>query len=101
MKRIIAITLSAVIMLSVFAACGKKDENIKDDVKDEMTSIKNDVSDAVEDGKNDMEDIGDKLTENGNVTGHTGEGVLQEAITDISEMLDGDGNKETTKEKSR
>ena len=101
MKRIIAITISAVLMLTLFAACGKKEEEMKDDVKDELTTIRDDVSDAIEDGKNDMEDIGDKLTENGNVTNQTGEGALQEAITDVSEMLEGDTDKETTKERSR
>lgn len=100
MKRIIAITLSAVLMLTAFAACGKKeDESIKDDVKDEITTIENDMTEALTDGKNDLEDFADGLTENGNVTDQTGEGMLEEALTDLSEMLEGDGDKETTKEK--
>ena len=96
MKRIIAITLSAVLMLSLFAACGKKEEEMKDDVKEELTTIKDDISDAVEDGKDDAQGIMDDITENGNVTNQTGEGALQQAITDISEMLEGNGNKEDT-----
>lgn len=101
MKKIIAITLSAVLLLAIFAACGKKDENIKDDVKDEITTIRNDISDAIDDGKNDMNNIGDDLTENGNVTNQTGQGALEEAITDISEMLEGDNKDNTTKAKKR
>lgn len=89
MKRIIAITLSAILIFAIFAACGKKeDENIKDDVKDEITSMENDLSQALTEGKNDLEDFADDLTENGNVTDQTGEGVLEEALTDISEMLE-------------
>lgn len=96
MKRIIAITLSAVLMLSLFAACGKKEEEMKDDVKEELTTLKDDISDAVEEGKDDAQGIMDDITENGNVTNQTGEGALQQAITDISEMLEGNGNKEDT-----
>ena len=95
MKRIIAIILSAILMFALFAACGKKDE-IKDDVKDEITSMKNDISDEITEGKNDMQDFADDLTENGNVTDQTGEGMLEEAITDISEMLEGNGDDATT-----
>ena len=99
MKRIIAITLSAILIFAIFAACGKKeDENIKDDVKDEITSMENDLSQALTEGKNDLEDFAEDLTENGNVTQQTGEGMLEEALTDLSEMLEGD-NKETTKVK--
>lgn len=101
MKRIIAITLSTVLMFTLFTACGKKEEEMKDDVKDELTSMKDDVSDAIEDGKNDAQGMMEDLTENGNVTNQTGEGALQEAITDISEMLEGNGDKETTKERNR
>lgn len=96
MKRIIAITLSAVLMLSLFAACGKNKEEMKDDVKEELTTIKDDISDAVDEGKNDAEGIGDMLTENGNVTNQTSEGALEEALTDISEMLEGNGDKAET-----
>lgn len=99
MKRIIAITLSAILIFAIFAACGKKeDENIKDDVKDEITSMENDLSQALTEGKNDLEDFAEDLTENGNVTQQTGEGMLEEALTDLSEMLEGD-NKDTTKVK--
>ena len=99
MKRIIAITLSAIQIFAIFAACGKKeDENIKDDVKDEITSMENDLSQALTEGKNDLEDFAEDLTENGNVTQQTGEGMLEEALTDLSEMLEGD-NKDTTKVK--
>ena len=97
MKRIIAIALSTILMLTLFAACGKKDEGVKDDVKDELTTIKDDISDAVDEGKNDAENIGDMLTENGNVTNQTSEGALEEAITDLSEMLEGDDKNDTTK----
>ena len=96
MKRIIAIALSTILMLTLFAACGKKEESMKDDVKDELTTIKDDISDAVSEGKNDAEGIGDMLTENGNVTNQTSEGALEEAITDLSEMLDGDDKNKTT-----
>ena len=94
MKRIIAIMLAAILMVSLFAACGKKEE-IKDDVKDELTTLKDDMTTAMDDISEDMSDIGDMLTENGNVTDQTGEGALEEAITDISEMLEGD-TKDTT-----
>lgn len=98
MKRIIAITLSAVLMFALFTACGKKeDDKIKDDVKDEITSMENDMSEALTEGKNDVQDFAEDLTENGNVTNETGEGMLEEAITDLSEMLEGD-NKDTTKD---
>jgi len=99
MKRIIAITVSAVLMLTLFAACGKKEEEMKDDVKDELTSMRDDVSDAIDDGKNDANNIADDLTENGNVTNQTGEGILNEAITDISEMFEGDNGDATTEKK--
>lgn len=100
MKRITAIALSAILVLTLFVACGKKEEEMKDDVKDELTSMRDDVSDAVEDGKNDAQGMMDDLTENGNVTGQTGEGALQEAITDISEMLEGDGTTERNKDET-
>ena len=96
MKRIIAIALSTILMLTLFAACGKKEDSMKDDVKDELTTIRDDISDAVSEGKNDAEGIGDMLTENGNVTNQTSEGALEEAITDLSEMLDGDDKNKTT-----
>ena len=101
MKRIIAITLSAVVMLTLFAACGEKEEEMKDDIKDKITTVENDVSDAIDDGKNDAQGMMEDLTENGNVTNQTGEGALQEAITDISEMLEGDGKEDTTNESKR
>ena len=94
MKRIIAIILSLVFVLALFAACGKKDE-IKDDVKDEITTLRNELTSALDKVEEDMTDIGDKLTDIGNVTDQTGEGALEEAITDISEMLEGD-KKDTT-----
>lgn len=100
MKRIIAITLSAVLMFSLFAACGKKEEEMKDDVKEELTTIKDDISDAVEDGKDDAQGIMDDITENGNVTNQTGEGALQQAITDISEMLEGDDTTDRNKDET-
>lgn len=96
MKRIIAIILSAMLMFTLFAACGNKDE-VKDDVKDEITSMENDMTTAMDDISEDMSDLGDELTENGNVTDQTGEGALEEAITDISEMLDGDDRDTTVK----
>ena len=96
MKRIIAIALSTILMLTLFAACGKKEESMKDDVKDELTTIRDDISDAVSEGKNDAEGIGDMLTENGNVTNQTSEGALEEAITDLSEMLEGNDKDKTT-----
>ena len=92
MRRIIAITLSATLMFALFAACGKKDE-----VKEELTTIRDDISNAVSEGKNDMNNIGDDLTENGNVTNQTGQGAIEEAITDISEMLEGNNKDNTTK----
>ncbi|MBR5827437.1 MAG: hypothetical protein IKY78_10200 [Clostridia bacterium] len=99
MKKIIAMTLTAVLMLSLFAACGKTGEEMKDDVKEELTTIREDLSDALTEGKNDAEGIGDMLTENGNVTNQTSEGALQEALTDISEMLEGNGDREETTKK--
>ena len=92
MKAIIPVILAAILLFTL-AACGNKEE-MKDDVKEELTTIRDDVSDAVEEGKNDAEDMGDRLTENGNVTGNTTEGMLNEALTDLSEMLE--GNKEDT-----
>ena len=103
MKRIIAIILSAVLMLAIFAACGKKeDDKIKDDIRDELTTVENDITEALTDGESDMQDFADDLTENGNVTDQTGEGMLEEALTDLSEMLEGDSDitvvtEETTK----
>lgn len=94
MKRIVAITLSAVLMLTLFAACGEKKDEMKDEVKEELTTVKDDISDAVDEGKNDSQGMMEDLTENGNVTDQTGEGALQEALTDISEMLEGDGNRD-------
>ncbi len=90
MKRIFAIMLAAVLMFALFAACGKKDE-----VKDELTTLKDDMTTAMDEIRDEMSDMGDELTEGGNVTDQTGEGALEEAITDISEMLEGD-NKDTT-----
>lgn len=90
MKRIIAIILSLVAVLTLFVACGNKDE-----VKEEITTLRNDLTSAMDKLEEDMTDIGDMLTENGNVTDQTGEGALEEAITDISEMLEGD-KKDTT-----
>lgn len=101
MKKIIAIILSLVVVLALFAACGKKDE-----VKDEITTLKDELTSAADKIEEDLTDIGDMLTENGNVTDQTGEGALEEAITDISEMLEGDkkdttvkAEKETTKKR--
>ena len=101
MKRIIALTLSTVFMFTFFAACGKKKEEMKEDIKEELTTIKDDVSDAVDDSKNDTQGMMDDLMENGNVTNQTGEGALQEALTDVSEMLEGDDKNETEKETER
>lgn len=101
MKKTIAIILSLVVVMAFFAACGKKDE-----VKDELTTLKNELTSAADRLEEDLTDIGDMLTENGNVTDQTGEGALEEAITDISEMLEGDkkdttvkAEKETTKKR--
>ena len=92
MKKIIAIILSLVVVLALFAACGKKDE-----VKDEITTLKDELTSAADRLEDDLTDIGDMLTENGNVTDQTGEGALEEAITDISEMLEGDSKDTTVK----
>ena len=94
MKRIIAIILSLVVVLALFAACGKKDE-----VKDEITTLREELTSAADRLEEDMTDIGDMLTENGNVTDQTGEGALEEALTDISEMLEGDTPDGTTEVK--
>ncbi len=95
MKRIIAIILSLVAVLALFAACGKKD-----DTKDENTTARNDMTTAMEQLEDDMTDIGDKLTENGNVTDQTGEGMLDEALTNMSEMLEGDTDDTTVEDET-
>ncbi len=97
MKAIISIILAAMLMFT-FTACGGNDdtgngtgnggnENNGTSMRDETTTDMNDA------GEN-MGDIADDLTENGNVTNQTEEGILNDAMTGISDMLGGD--EETT-----
>lgn len=74
MKKILIPLLVAALLLTVFVACG----GTKDEIKDDITTMMNEASTA-------LDDLGDELTENGNVTEDrvtTGEDLTDEMTTD-------------------
>lgn len=67
----------AVALIFVLVACG----NVKDDVKDEMTTIKNDVTSIMDGVSSAVSDLDSSLTAEGNVTKENSSTGLLDGIT--------------------
>lgn len=83
MKKISTlITLIAIAgVMLCFTACGEK-------TKEDMTTMEDEITSMVDDATSMAEGIGDKLTENGNVTDSTDENMLESFVEDMTDMSD-------------
>lgn len=83
MKKISTlIALIAIVgIMLCFTACGEK-------AKEDMTTVEDEITSMVDDATSIAEDIGDKLTENGNVTDSTDENNIESFVDDMTDMTD-------------
>lgn len=83
MKKISTlIALIAIVgIMLCFTACGEK-------AKEDMTTVGDEITSMVDDATSIAEDIGDKLTENGNVTDSTDENNIESFVDDMTDMTD-------------
>lgn len=83
----------AVALIFVLVACG----NVKDDVKDKMTTIKNDVTSIMDGVSSAVSDLDSSLTAEGNVTKeNSSTGLLDGMASDKSTTEKGTTEKSTS-----